>query len=93
MNDIRYRTEPRKYTFIQRFRIWWHGIHDAILEIPPTHYSEYIEVRKGEPGYDDAPWQFTTVSHPARFIIENGQCVPVNPETLSDETNPNWHNP
>ncbi len=63
---------------------------DALREYPPETYGEYIRVKEGEFGYDEAMFSETIIEGP-RYRFENGEYVQVNPGTESSEPNPNWH--
>lgn len=93
MNELRFKTERREYTFWQRISIWWRNVLQAVKDLPPKEWFEYIELNPGEPGYEDAPFSCVTDPNPVRFKIENGEYVQVNPETASCESNPNWYTP
>jgi hypothetical protein len=54
MSYIRFKIESRKLTKIQRLNIWWNGVLNAIREVPDTHYYNYVQVREGEEGYNEA---------------------------------------
>ena len=71
MNEgIRYRTEQVPLTFGQRADIWWKGVVDAIRAKPETHWTRWIQVRKGEPGYDSAPFTYRVDPYPMRFTVK-----------------------
>ncbi len=82
MTEIRYKIEFRKYTFWRRFRIWRQGIWDALLEIPPDRYAEYIQLKKGDAGYEEAHWKFETNLNPLRYTLGNGEWKHVKTQTV-----------
>jgi hypothetical protein len=91
MRDIRYRIKMQPYTKLERLWLWWRNIKCAIREVPETHYSEYIEVKKGDPDYNEAPYAFTWVtSSPLRWEIKDGQYFAVDQTTPISQSNPNW---
>ncbi len=90
-DEIRYRTEQVPLTFGQRAEMWWNGVVDAIRANPETHWTLWIQVKKGEPGYDTAPFTCHVDPNPRRFRYENGEFKNVEPSDEITEPNPNWH--
>lgn len=90
ISEVRYRVEWHDYTVFQRLRIWWRGILDAVKTVPDRKYGEYVQVQKGEFGYEDAPWSSVVCSNPLRYRFENGEYVQVDPESEPTEVNPDW---
>ncbi len=85
--EIRYRTEQVPLTLWQRADIWRKGVVDAIRAKPETHWTRWIQVRKGEPGYESAPFGCYIDPNPMRFTYENGEWMQVEPP--KEETPPN----
>ncbi len=90
-NEVfRYRTEQVPLTFWQRVDIWWKGVVDAIRAKPETHWTRWVQVRKGEPGCESAPFGFFTDTNPMRFTYENGEWMQVEPPKQETPPNPKW---
>ncbi len=66
-DEIRYRTEQVPLTLRQRSEMWWNGVVDAIWTKPETHWTRWIQVKKGEPGYESAPFICHVDPYPVRF--------------------------
>jgi len=89
--ELRYRTEQVPLTFGQRADIWWKGIIDAIRAKPETHWTRWIVVKKGEPGYDTAPWGCSVDPNPLRYTVNNdGEWIQVEPEREKTPPNLKW---
>ncbi len=86
--EFRYRTEQVPLTTLEWIRQWWGGVIDAILAKPETHWTRWIQVRKGEPGYESAP--FGCYIHPTRFTYENGEWMQVEPPKKETPPNLKW---
>ncbi len=91
--EMRYRTEQVPLTLGQRADIWWKGIVDAIRSKPETHWTRWVLVKKGEAGYEDAPWGCITDPNPLRYKYENGKWVEVDMTEAATELNPSWVTP
>lgn len=90
--EFRYRLEWRNYTLRQRIRLWWDNVRSCASEIPPDGYAHYIEVRPGEPGYENAPYAATVDPNPPRFEFKDGQYLPVSLDDLKNRApNPAYH--
>lgn len=88
--EFRYRTIRRQCSLMQRLRAWWIGVINAIRKSPDSYWVEWILVRKGEPGYDEAQWGCSVVEDPIRYTYENGRYAPVGPSKNSSLKNPNY---
>ncbi len=91
--ESRFRVELVRMTPWQRVRDWWHGVREAIRNTPETHYSKWIHVKPGDPGYEDATWGYVTDPNPLRYKFEKGQFVQVDMTEATTELNPNWTTP
>lgn len=81
--EIRYRTERTPLAFRHRIALWWEDVSFALSDLgaalkswPDKYYTAYIEMKPGEPGYEDAPYESYVVdSHPMRFDLKDGEWV------------------
>lgn len=69
----RYRIEPRPRPFMERLRIWFYTIKDAICDFPEATTSKYVEVKPDDPGYENAPFSFQIIGTPLRFDYVDGE--------------------
>lgn len=90
--QLRYGTVKHSYTNWQRIMIWFNGVVQAIRTVPDRDYSDFVLVRPGEAGYDDAPFGCVVDDSAPRYRIENGEWIQVNPTEEPTEINPDWHN-
>lgn len=76
----RFKTVRRKLIVTERVEFWWESVAyywkqfiSAIFSKPPTETSDYVEVRKGDPDYDSAPWGLIPDEHALRYKLEDGE--------------------
>ncbi len=88
--EFRYRTEQVPLTLGQRSNIWWKGVIDAIRAKPETHWTRWVLVKKGEAGYESAPFGCYINPNPMRFTYENEEWMQVEPTKQEMPPNLKW---
>jgi len=51
---MRIRSETVSFTRMERFKVWFWRVWFAMTEEVPHSYNRDVEVKPGEPGYEDA---------------------------------------